>query len=258
MLLVAFVVLLSTYTQTFTTGFIIRGHHCSRVSNLVQAKKTVKKKVVGGGFGLKKAGPPPETRVGADKTCLERQWDRFVAITDLEISPSQTDDFDVVDVFVRTGGSEGSEGGRWFRVGKVTGEAGQAQAALKLQRGLIYWTAVQMHPALAVGGMQGAASLELGWTPPSLTGAAEGDGPVEAAGEGGIAIQLAAMEVSVKEVGIPTVGFRPDFSPRVFAYKRRERAGADKEKNKRREGVSREAAEAFERGDDGSFDPFFQ
>ena len=243
-----------------STGFVSpRGNcHSGRlgrgffVKKVASTKGGSKKKPAssGGGFGLKKAGPPPETKVGADKICFERQWDRFVAITDLEIMPqSDESDFEVLDVFVRAGSSAGA---RWFRVGKVTAEAGRAQAALKLQRGLIYWAAVQMYPALAVNGMKGAASLELGWTSPSLVMAAEEDGPLEVEEEG-MDIKLAATDASVKDVAIPAIGFRPDFNPRGFAYKRRERAGADNEKKKRRE---REAAEAFDRGDDGSFDPF--
>ena len=83
--------------------------------------------------------------------------------------------------------------------------------------------------------------------------AAEEDGPIASEEEEGLDIQLAATDVSVKEVSPPAVGFRPDFNPRGFAYKRRERAGGDKEKEKRRK---REAAEAFERGEESSFDPF--
>merc|ERR1712238_324422 len=71
----------------------------------------------------------------ADKTSLEKQWDIFTSITDLEIKPlGNTDEdsyqhFEVVDVFVRSGTgntdttgtstSNSSTGTGWFRIGKV-------------------------------------------------------------------------------------------------------------------------------------------
>ena len=53
-------------------------------------------------------------------------------------------------------------------------------AALTLQKGLIFWTAVHMRRELvAAGGKSGAAALELGYTTATLDMGSESDGPLE-------------------------------------------------------------------------------
>ena len=198
------------------------------------AKKRNAKQSSGGGFGA--AAPKAiSNTISADKGSLEKQWDTFTGMTDLEITPPLSDDddddafFKVVDVFVRCN-VNGND--KWFRIGKVCtsnqDDPDAILAALTLQKGLIFWTAVHMRRELvAVGGMKGAASLELGYTDASMTTGSDADGPVEQEEEKAMQI---AERVSVKDVSIKTVGFRPDWNPPGFTYKRRESAAMKKKK----------------------------
>jgi hypothetical protein len=216
---------------------------------LAAAQKKKKAAAGGGGFGAStnKARLSSETRpkvvttIRADKTSLEKQWDYFVAITDLEITPKEDEDFQVVDIFVRSAGTGEKEGTKWFRVGKACAEGADSNstttniidAALTLQKGLIFWTAVHMRRELvAAGGKSGAASLEVGYTASSMMVGSEADGPIDDEKEdedGGLQI-IMAERVSVQDVTPKSVGFRPDWNPPGFTYKRRENAARKKTK----------------------------
>ena len=162
--------------------------------------------------------PPPSASITADKQCLERQWDSFVSITALEIVATGTAEFEVADVFVRNAKSEGA---RWWRVGKVAAAAdADVGAALAIQKGLILWTAIHLRDELmAVGGRTGAAALECGFARASLYMATADDGPVGDDGDDGITI---ATAVKCKGISSRSIGFRPDWNPTGFTYKRRE------------------------------------
>jgi len=217
--------------------------------------KKVPKKSTGGGFGAAVEKRPPG--ITNDKGGLERQWDRFVAITKLEIVPTGDDAFEVVDVFARNGNAAGAP---WWRVGKVAAAPGTtAAAALTLQRGLILWTAVHMREELmAAGGRDAAAALEVGFDGASFYMATAEDGPhgsdarpssverIDGGGEDGAddgADEVGFLErfvdgatdsvrvaekASVKGVPPDAVGFRPDWNPPGFRYKRLESAAMKK------------------------------
>ena len=180
-----------------------------------------------GGFGA--AAPPKKKAAGitADKQSLEKQWDRFVSITNLDIMPKGDDAFSVVDVFVRGGKADGAP---WWRVGKCCAGAGyEVAASLALQRGLIFWTAVHMRPELmAAGGRDAAAALELGYRRASLYMAVQEDGPEEADDDDDANPNLAGKCATARDTPPKMVGFRPDFNPDGFTYKRRETAALKK------------------------------
>ena len=203
-------------------------------------KKKAKTQSSGGGFGAVAPKPTHPNTISADKGSLERQWDTFTGMTDLEIKPpdDSTDFFRVVDVFVRCN-VHGND--QWFRIGKVCTNQNNTTSileALTLQKGLIFWTAVHMRRELvAVGGLKGAAALELGYTTEaSMTTGSDTDGPVDDEDE--VAIQI-AERVSVNGVSVQSVGFRPDWNPPGFTYKRRESAAR---KKKRASGLEEIAA----------------
>ena len=179
-----------------------------------------------GGFGA--AAPPKKKAAGitADKQSLEKQWDRFVSITNLDIMPKGDDAFSVVDVFVRSGKADGAP---WWRVGKCCAGAGyDVPAALALQRGLIFWTSVHMRPELmAAGGRDAAAALELGYRRASLYMAVREDGPEEEEDDDANP-KLAGKSATARDTPPKMVGFRPDFNPDGFTYKRRETAALKK------------------------------
>uniref|UniRef100_A0A6U3SA92 Uncharacterized protein n=2 Tax=Ditylum brightwellii TaxID=49249 RepID=A0A6U3SA92_9STRA len=193
----------------------------------------------GGGFGSGgKSNSSTASKVptvSADKDSLEKQWDIFASITDLEITPKGDPededyvDFEVADVFVKCAKT------KWFRIGKVctSGETAM-EAALTLQKGLIFWTAVHMRMELvAAGGKSGAASLELGYMPATMVMGSESDGSVEV--EEGIEdeeIVISTKSSSVKDAQAKTFGFRPDWNPPGFTYKRREKAAMKKKVSK--------------------------
>ena len=175
------------------------------------------------------------------------QWDRFIGITDYEIVARGDDDFEVCDVFVRNAEAKGPDGqAKWFRIGKAVAEGCDIPSALKLQRGLIFWTAVHMRRALvATGGVRAAAGLELGFAEAGMAGAEAAEaGPVDDQTARSIQV-LDVSDKSVKAVPPSSVGFRPDFSPEGFAYKRRERVGGDKEKEKRQRQKDRDTFMPF-------------
>jgi len=206
-----------------------------------------------GGFGAKKAPAPERATAAADKASLERQWDRFVAITDLDILPRGDDTWEVADVFVRNGMASRV---RWWRIGKVAADGGvDMQAALRLQKGLILWTSVHMRRELmAAGGLASAASLELGFSRASMSMAALEDGAV---GEDELEVEP-VLNVPVKSVPLASMGFRPDYNPPGFAYKRREKAGGLKEKERKMKATAGIVDEIFDELsgiDSGEWDP---
>eukprot|EP00536_Pseudo-nitzschia_multiseries_P006967 jgi/Psemu1/16542/gm1.16542_g len=202
--------------------------------------------------------------VAADKDSLETQWDTFAAITDLEIRPlgdpddEDYEDFRVVDVFVRCGGDSDSSATTanaaaktetgWFRIGKVcTSEDTPLAAALSLQKGLILWTAVHMRRELLARGKAAARALELGFVEPaSITTGTETDEaldfffppPEEATTATAASCQLRVVgkaspeDLAAAAAAPGSFGFRPDWNPPGFTYKRRESA-ARKEKKKK-------------------------
>ncbi len=190
----------------------------------------------GGGFGASKpTGAPSVATISADIASLERQWDNFVSITDLEIQPKghpEDEDyrhFIVSDVFVRVGSENESESTGWYRTGKVVAaDETDVHAALTLQKGLIFWSALHMWPALAAKGKAAARNLRLGYMPPSMTMADETDATLDAEEAEDV---LISEKVSVRGVSAKDVGFRPDFNPPGFTYKRREKAAMKKKKS---------------------------
>ena len=200
----------------------------------------------------------------ADKNSLEQKWDAFASITDLEIKPignpeedDNYDHFEVVDVFVRSGGSvsgsttssdddnnskaSGNSNAGWYRIGKVCaigieyGGTTSIEAALVLQKGLILWTSVHMRRELMAKGSSAASSLELGYiSPPILYMGCDTDKPID---EDEVQQYLKIVDkklLSAEELSKVqsnnTYGFRPDWNPPGFTYKRREKA-AMKKKN---------------------------
>ena len=213
--------------------------------------------------------------VQADKNSLEKQWDAFASITDLEIKPfvesNATNYFEVADVFVRSGAvnsdsrnskigeedtvssslsSSSSSSTGWFRIGKIcvagigtvetsgtkatTTTVLSLEAALTLQKGLIFWTAVHMRRELRALGKQ--VSLELGYiVPPIVYMGTETDGPIED-DEAAAYLQIHnTTKVTINSSHQhkhkhtqPAFGFRPDWNPPGFTYKRRESAALKK------------------------------
>ena len=236
-----------------TTGFNLspplavtrkKGVMSSAPTYLLAKAKNKKKKssASGGGFGAAttKSDTSSAPTISADKDTLEKQWDTFASITDLEIAPKGNPDdedyveFKVADIFVRCGATQSnSEGTGWFRIGKVcvSGET-TMDAALTLQKGLIFWTAVHMRRELvAAGGKSGAAALQLGFkTPASLDMGCESDGSLDVEEENEITI--ATRSSSVKGAKAKAFGFRPDWNPAGFTYKRREKAAMKKKISK--------------------------
>ena len=211
-------------------------------------QKTATKRV--GGFGgnkISKANSHTNSvpTIAADKDSLEKQWDLFASITDLEIAPKGDPDddnfvdFSVSDVFVRCGATKTNNNGtKWYRIGKVcaTGET-SIETALTLQKGLIFWTSVHMRRELvAAGGKSGAASLELGYTSASLNMGSDLDGPLD--DEEGSKISISTRSLTLKGTKSKTFGFRPDWNPPGFTYKRREKAAMKKKTSKIDEMIS--------------------
>ena len=226
-------------------------------------KKKSKPKTTGGGFGAGAGSSSSSTTstgsakpIRADKNALETQWDTFASVTDLEIKPlGDPDDedyvhFKVVDVFVRCGEGPATTAAAsatpattattgWFRVGKVcTSSDVPIEAALALQKGLILWTAVHMRrELLAKGKAATARNLQLGCIAPAIVYmGTETDGPVEQdeVDEYLRIVEKASPETLALASAAPqkSFGFRPDWNPPGFTYKRREKA-ALKDKNKK-------------------------
>lgn len=206
------------------------GTRLQKLSPLLAKKKNKKKDKSnnGGGFGTKSTtNAPLLSTIAADKVSLEKQWDVFASVTDLEIRPLGNPDdedyveFEVVDVFVRCGRTESCEGTKWFRIGKICSTDGTStEAALTLQKGLIFWTAVHMRRELMALGKSAAAALELGFTPANIYMGSESDGPLE---EDEAEFITLAEKVSLQDVKAKSFGFRPDWNPPGFTYKRREK-----------------------------------
>ena len=218
-------------------------HQPRKTSSLYakKQKKKTKSSSGGGGFGNKSATTKISTTVSADKHALEAQWDNFASITDLEIAPvGDPDDEDykhfiVADVFVRVGpvsddcDSEKGETG-WYRTGKVVaaGDNADINAAVTIQKGLILWTSIHMWPALAAKGKDAAKRLEVGIMPPTLNMADETDTTLDEEDAEDVVI---SQRTSSQGVWPKDVGFRPDFNPPGFTYKRREKAAMKKKKS---------------------------
>lgn len=204
----------------------------------------------GGGAATKKDASEGVTPVKADKTALEKQWDAFASITDLEIKPlgdpedEDYEHFEVVDVFVRCGGNGNDNDNAddkaatgWFRIGKVcASEETTIEAALTLQKGLIFWTAVHMRRELMALGKASATSMELGHISPAIIYmGGETDGPLDQ--DEADSYMKAFEKVSPSVLGgiknaKTSFGFRPDWNPPGFTYKRREKAAMKDKKKK--------------------------
>ncbi|KAL7539372.1 hypothetical protein ACHAXR_009221 [Thalassiosira sp. AJA248-18] len=218
-------------------------HQSITSSTTLHAKKKKKssksKGSSGGGFGSKPATVASVAPVSADKVALENQWDHFASITDLEIFPPGNPDdedyehFIVTDVFVRVGPSDADGDDKsvtgWYRTGKCVA-AGETDinAALTLQKGLILWTAVHMWPQLAAKGKAAAQQLQLGFAPPSMNMADETDTALDDDEAEEVEI---SRRVPVQGLSIKDIGFRPDYNPPGFTYKRREKAAMKKKKS---------------------------
>lgn len=213
----------------------------SSSTNLQAKKQKHKSKSSGGGFGSKPAAVTSTAPVSADKSALETQWDHFASITDLEILPPGDPDDDnykhfiVSDVFVRVRPSEVNDendksGTGWYRTGKVVAADGvDMNAAFALQKGLIFWTAVHMLPQIAAKGTKELAKrLELGFLPPTLNMADETDTALDE--EEAKHVQI-PQRVSIQGVALKEIGFRPDFNPPGFTYRRREKAAMKKKRS---------------------------
>ena len=265
LLVVLCFVLSTTATITRATAFVVPlGIGSNRVvgrdveTSLFAAKKKASKKKAkpkqaGGGFGGGGASASTSNTkessssatiikpVKADKNSLEKQWDAFAAITDLEIKPlgdPDTDDdytyFEVADVFVRSGGDSSSESSTgWFRIGKICAfKEATIEASLTLQKGLIFWTAVHMRRELMALGKASATSLELGYiVPPIVYMGTETDGPLDDdEADAYLKIATKASPEVLAKITTPitkansSFGFRPDWNPSGFTYKRRESA----------------------------------
>ena len=86
------------------------------------------------------------------------------------------------------------------------------------------------------------------YTRASLAIAAEAEAPIDG---GDLEVEI-APDVPVKGISLNCVGFRPDYNPPGFTYKRREKAGAAKEKDRKRRAA---AGMAPSLDDSGDFDP---
>lgn len=244
-------------TASASASSLCRASSASACSISLHAKKkpAKKKNNGGGGFGAAKSSSSSVSTgssrgvatISADKDALEKQWDCFASITDLEIRPvlDESDPnyrkFEVADVFVRVG-SGGGGGDKsstspaitgWYRVGKVVSADDIAiEASLSLQRGLIFWTAAHMWPELvAKGGKKGAQLLELGHAAATMYMASDSDPPLD--DEEGEEVQISERASSDLVEGVPSkdIGFRPDYNPPGFTYKRREKAAMKKKKS---------------------------
>lgn len=208
-------------------------------------KKAGKKKTAaggGGGFGgaatttttTTTSEKPKIQTVKADKNSLEKQWDSFATITDLEIKPLGNPDdedyehFEVADVFCR------AQGTGWFRIGKAcVSDSVSMEAALTLQKGLIFWTAVHMRREFLALGKAGATSLELGFIRPAIVYmGTETDGPLDEDESQYLIQHEKAPPEELLAATHDTIGFRPDWNPPGFTYKRRESAARKDKKNK--------------------------
>lgn len=232
---------------TITTSFLLAPADRAPWSQLSASKQNKKKKKTassGGGFGSSTTASSTKTTtptVPADKNSLEKQWDIFASITDLEVKPKGSPDdddyidFEVADVFVRCGETPNNQGTKWFRIGKVCKmDETLMEASLTLQKGLIFWTAVHMRRELvAAGGKSGAASLQLGYViPATLTMGSESDGPIDDDEQEFVQIATRSSGSTLKGIEPKSFGFRPDWNPPGFTYKRREKAAMKKKVSK--------------------------
>ena len=217
--------------------------HSKPIITALYAAKKQKKKAGGGGGGFggskAKSTPPSVTPASADIQSLEKQWDNFASITDLEIFPPgypEDEDyrhFIVADVFVRIGpeDKDSNPGTGWFRTGKlVAADDIDINIAFALQRGLMLWTAAAMWPQLAAKGQLAAAKLmQVGFMPPSMNMADESETALDE--EESEDVQIPQRVAIKDDVSLKNIGFRPDFNPKGFTYKRRERSAMKAKKS---------------------------
>ncbi len=117
----------------------------------------------------------------------------------------------------------------WYRTGKVVAADDiDIQASLTLQKGLIFWTSVHMWPQLASKGKDAARFLQLGFMAPSMTMAAETDSALDEDEAEDVQV---SERVSTQDVSSKDIGFRPDYNPKGFSYKRRESAAMKRKKS---------------------------
>lgn len=210
------------------------------ITALYAAKKQKKKRASGGGggFGVSKSPPSVITPAQADIQSLEKQWDNFASITDLEIFPPgdpENEDyrhFIVADVFVRIGpkDEDSTPGTGWFRTGKLVAADGiDINIAFALQRGLILWTATAMWPQLSSKGQAAAKLMQVGFMPPSMNMADESEPALDE--EESEDVQIPQRVAIKDDVSLKNIGFRPDFNPPGFTYKRRERSAMKTKKS---------------------------
>lgn len=212
------------------------------ITALYAAKKQNKKRASGGGGGFgvskNKSSPPSVTPASADIQSLEKQWDNFASITDLEIFPAgdpEDEDyrhFIVADVFVRIGpeDEDSTPGTGWFRTGKlVAADDIDINIAFALQRGLILWTAAAMWPQISSKGQAAAKLMQVGFMPPSMNMADESEPPLDE--EESEDVQIPQRVAIKDDVSLKNIGFRPDFNPPGFTYKRRERSAMKTKKS---------------------------
>ena len=223
---------LSTQSAAFTCP------QRSRPITTLHAAKKQKKRASGGGGGFGGKSPPSVTPASADIQSLEKQWDNFASITDLEIfPPGDPEDEDyrhfiVADVFVRIGpeDSDSNPGTGWFRTGKLVAEDGiDINIAFALQRGLILWTAAAMWPQLSSKGQAAAKLMQVGFMPPSMNMADESEPALDE--EESEEVQIPQRVAIKDDVSLKNIGFRPDFNPKGFTYKRRERSAMKTKKS---------------------------
>jgi hypothetical protein len=234
-----------TMISSFTIGMPAKStRRIQNPQSRLSAKSKKRTVSGGGGFGGSKAkacsSSSSTPTISADKKSLEKQWDTFASITDLEIAPKGDPDgkdyidFEVADIFVKCDATENNQGTSWFRIGKVcTLEETPMNASLILQKGLIFWTAVHMRRELvAAGGKSGAASLQLGFAPATLNMGSESDGPIDVDDQKMITTAIKNPSISKKEIKSKSFGFRPDWNPPGFTYKRRENEAMKKKISK--------------------------
>ncbi len=238
LLTLLFIACIASYSVAFTYPYHSSPRSITTTLHAA-AKKKQKKKATnsGGGFGAGSSNiKSPVTPAAADIQSLEKQWDNFASITDLEIFPPGNPDDDdyrhfiVADVFVRVGpvDEDSKPGTGWFRTGKlVAADDIDINVAFALQRGLILWTAAAMWPQLSAKGQSAAKLMQVGYMPPTMNMADETEPPLDEAED----VQI-LQRVPIKgDVSLKNIGFRPDFNPKGFTYKRRERASMKKKKS---------------------------
>ena len=79
-----------------------------------------------------------------------------------------------------------------------------------------------MWPQLSAKGHSAAKSMQVGLMPPSMNMADESEPALDE--EDAEDVQIPQREAIKGDVSLKNIGFRPDFNPKGFTYKRRERS----------------------------------